>query len=83
MMVGGHTAVWRVAELGPLTGTGSGLVNMAIVGVAIVPVIQGAIAGHAGLHHAFVLPVICYLYILFYALSLSGSKPNSVRYARA
>jgi len=70
-----------VAELGPLTGNGSGLLNMAIVGGAILPVIQGTIADHVGLHHAFVLPVICYVYILFYALS--GSKPNSARYARA
>jgi MFS transporter, FHS family, L-fucose permease len=70
-----------VAELGPLTGSGSGLLNMAIVGGAVLPVIQGAIADHFGLHHAFVLPVICYLYILFYALS--GSRPNSERYVRA
>jgi FHS family L-fucose permease-like MFS transporter len=70
-----------VAELGPLTGNGSGLLNMAIVGGAVLPVIQGAIADHFGLHHAFVLPVICYLYILFYALS--GSRPNSERYRRA
>jgi len=67
-----------VAELGPLTGNGSGILNMAIVGGAILPVIQGAIADHFGLHHAFVLPVICYLYILFFAVS--GSKPNSTRY---
>jgi len=70
-----------VAELGPLTGNGSGLLSMAIVGGAVLPVIQGAIADHFGLHHAFVLPVICYLYILFYALS--GSRPNSERYGRA
>jgi MFS transporter, FHS family, L-fucose permease len=70
-----------VAELGPLTGNGSGLLNMAIVGGAILPVIQGVIADHVGLHHAFVLPVICYLYILYYGLS--GSKPNSERHARA
>jgi len=68
-----------VAELGPLTGNGSGVLNMAIVGGAILPVIQGSIADHVGLHHAFFLPVICYLYILFYGLS--GSKPNSARFA--
>ena len=67
-----------VAELGPLTGTGSGLMNMAIVGGAIIPVLQGAIADHIGIHYAFLLPVICYLYILFYALR--GSTPNSERY---
>src|SRR6204780_1580835 len=65
------------AELGPLTGDGSGILDMAIVGGAILPLIQGAIADRIGLHHAFVLPVICYLYILFYALV--GSKPNSER----
>jgi FHS family L-fucose permease-like MFS transporter len=70
-----------VAELGPLTGNGSGILNMAIVGGAILPVIQGVIADRVGIHHAFVLPVICYLYILFYGLS--GSKPNSERYGKA
>ncbi len=70
-----------VAELGPLTGNGSGILNMAIVGGAILPVLQGIIADHMGLHHAFILPVICYIYILYYGLS--GSKPNSERYANA
>ena len=70
-----------VAELGPLTGSGSGVLNMAIVGGAILPVIQGVIADHLGIHHAFLLPVVCYLYILFYGLS--GSKPNTERYAKS
>jgi FHS family L-fucose permease-like MFS transporter len=68
-----------VAELGPLTGDGSGFMIMAIVGGAIIPVAQGAIADRIGIHHAFFLPVLCYLYILFFALS--GSKPNSQRHA--
>ena len=70
-----------VAELGPLTGDGSGVMIMAIVGGAIIPVAQGWIADQIGIHHAFFLPVICYLYILFFALS--GSKPNSERFAKA
>jgi FHS family L-fucose permease-like MFS transporter len=70
-----------VAELGPLTGNASGLLNMAIVGGAILPVLQGVIADHVGIHHAFFLPVLCYLYILFYGLS--GSKPNSERFVQA
>ena len=69
-----------VAELGPLTGDGSGVMIMAIVGGAILPLAQGAIADRIGIHHAFFLPVICYLYILFFALS--GSRPNSEREAR-
>jgi len=70
-----------VAELGPLTGDGSGVMIMAIVGGAIIPLAQGWIADRIGIHHAFFLPVVCYLYILFFALS--GSKPNSERYAKA
>ena len=68
-----------LAELGPLTGNGSGVLTMAIVGGAILPVIQGGIADRVGIHHAFFLPVVCYLYILFYGLR--GSKPNSARHA--
>jgi FHS family L-fucose permease-like MFS transporter len=70
-----------VAELGPLTGDGSGVMIMAIVGGAIIPLAQGWIADKIGIHHAFFLPVICYLYILFFALS--GSKPNSERHEKA
>jgi len=70
-----------VAELGPLTGDGSGVMIMAIVGGAIIPVAQGWIADQIGIHHAFFLPVICYVYILYFALS--GSKPNSERYHSA
>jgi FHS family L-fucose permease-like MFS transporter len=32
-------------------------------------------ADKIGIHHAFVLPVICYLYILYFALR--GARPNS------
>jgi MFS transporter, FHS family, L-fucose permease len=62
-----------IAKLGPLTGDGSGLLIMAIVGGAILPVVQGAIADRIGVHHAFILPVICYLYIMYYAFR--GSRP--------
>jgi FHS family L-fucose permease-like MFS transporter len=63
-----------VAGLGPLTGDGSGILNMAIVGGAVLPVLQGAIADRIGIHHAFFLPVLCYLYILYYAVL--GSRPR-------
>ena len=67
-----------VAELGVLTPSGSGLINMAIVGGAIIPLIQGVLADKIGVQHAFILPVLCYLYIIFYALR--GSRPNSERH---
>ena len=56
-----------IEGLGPLTGEASGLLIMAIVGGAIIPELQGLLADRVGLHHAFMLPVICYLYILFFA----------------
>jgi FHS family L-fucose permease-like MFS transporter len=56
-----------IEGLGPLTGEASGLLIMAIVGGAIIPELQGLLADRVGLHHAFILPVICYLYILFFA----------------
>ena len=55
-----------IAELGPLTGKGSGLLIMAIVGGALLPVLQGALADSIGIHMAFVMPALCYLFIVFY-----------------
>ena len=62
-----------VAGLGRLTGDASGVLVMAIVGGAIIPEIQGALADRIGIQHAFILPAVCYLYILYYALR--GSRP--------
>ncbi len=50
----------------------SGLINMLIVGGAVIPVLMGLIADGLGVRYAFILPIICYLYIVFYALV--GSK---------
>ncbi len=87
-----------IAELGQLTGDGSGLLNTAIVGGAVIPWVvgkvaeiinrtyyptmtQGAMSWGQGIHHALIIATLCYLYILFYAVS--GSKPNSERHVRA
>jgi FHS family L-fucose permease-like MFS transporter len=63
-----------IAELGPLTGEGSGLMITAIVGGAIIPEIQAAMADRMGLHHAFLLPILCYAFIAYYGFK--GSKPE-------
>ncbi len=52
--------------LGKHTGQGSGILCTAIVGGAIIPVLQGVIADNIGIHHAFILPVICYWFIAYY-----------------
>jgi len=87
-----------IAELGPLTGDGSGILNMAIVGGAVIPwlvgqaadfinrnyypaMTQGETSWGQGIHYALIIATLCYLYILFFALS--GSKPNSERFAKA
>jgi FHS family L-fucose permease-like MFS transporter len=54
--------------LGKHTGAGSGVLCMAIVGGAIVPVIQGALADNVSLLYSFVTPLVCYLYIAYYGL---------------
>jgi MFS transporter, FHS family, L-fucose permease len=65
-----------IAKLGRHTSSGSGLLCMAIVGGALVPWVMGRIADipKIGLHHAFVIPLICYLYIVFYGAK--GSAPK-------
>jgi FHS family L-fucose permease-like MFS transporter len=62
-----------IAEMGPLTGEASGLLVTAIVGGAVIPEIQGVIADRIGIHHAFILPVLCYIFIAYY-----GSKGSRV-----
>jgi FHS family L-fucose permease-like MFS transporter len=52
--------------LGKLTSQGSSILIMAIVGGAIIPVAQGALADSFGIQHAFILPAVCYLYIMYY-----------------
>jgi FHS family L-fucose permease-like MFS transporter len=61
-----------INQLGPLTGKGSGLLIMAIVGGAILPMLQGVLADSIGIHMAFVMPAVCYLYIVYYGFS--GSR---------
>lgn len=63
-----------VHRLGPHTSQGSGILCTAIVGGAILPVIQGMFADNLGIQAAFFLPIICYAYIAFYGLK--GSKPQ-------
>jgi FHS family L-fucose permease-like MFS transporter len=62
-----------IEGLGPMTSRGSSLLVMAIVGGALIPYLQGVLADHLGVQRAFLLPVLCYAYIAWYALR--GSRP--------
>jgi FHS family L-fucose permease-like MFS transporter len=58
-------------------GRASGILCMAIVGGALVPVLQGAVVDALGLRAAFLLPVFCYAYIAFY-----GAKGHGLNFIR-
>ena len=59
-----------ITGLGAFTKQGSSFLIMAIVGGALIPPLMGFIATYGGgLQVAFVVPALCYLYLLFYALS--------------
>ncbi|WP_345070153.1 sugar MFS transporter [Hymenobacter fastidiosus] len=59
-----------ITGLGQFTKQGSSYLIMAIVGGALIPPLMGFIATHGGgLRVAFVVPMLCYVYLLFYALS--------------
>ena len=58
--------------LGRFTGQGSGILCMAIVGGAIVPFAQGALADAVGVQASFFIPVACYAFILFFGVKYAN-----------
>jgi MFS transporter, FHS family, L-fucose permease len=59
--------------LGRHTSQGSGILCLAIVGGAILPLVMGGLADTIGIHLAFLMPVVCYAYIFYYGIR--GHKP--------
>ncbi|GAB2866893.1 sugar MFS transporter [Hymenobacter ruber] len=57
-----------VAGLGRHTEEASGLLNVAIVGGAVIPPLFGLMADASSLRLALALPVLCYAYIVWYGL---------------
>ncbi len=55
-----------IKELGEHTAQGSSLLVMMILGGAVVPPLQGLLADNIGVHMAFVLPIVCYVYLMWY-----------------
>jgi FHS family L-fucose permease-like MFS transporter len=64
-----------IKNLGPLTKRGSSLQVMAILGGAILPAIMGRISDATNIRTAFVVPLICYVYIFYFAVS--GYRPRN------
>ncbi|MBV8254174.1 MAG: sugar MFS transporter [Chitinophaga sp.] len=65
-----------VNGVGKHTTAASGLLSTAICGGAIISYLQGFVKDHYDWHTAFMIPLICYLYILFYGLN--GHKPKAI-----
>ena len=57
-----------IAGLGKSTGKGSGLMVTMVVGGAIIPPLQGLLADTIGYNLSFMMVVVCFSYVLFYAL---------------
>lgn len=66
-----------IEGLGKLTAKGSALLIMAIVGGALMPLMQGVLADAFGLRLAFALPLACYLYVLFFAVRCDSRRIGS------
>jgi FHS family L-fucose permease-like MFS transporter len=58
-----------IQDLGPLTSKGSSLLIAAILGGAIIPKLQGALADRIGLQPSFIIPTFCYVYIAIFGLA--------------
>ncbi|AAZ23964.1 glucose/galactose transporter family protein [Colwellia psychrerythraea 34H] len=65
-----------IQGLGKHTSQGSGILCLAIVGGAIIPLFQGVLADNIGVQPAFLLPIFCYFFIAYYGLS--GSKVKAI-----
>lgn len=65
-----------IAGLGRYTSQGSSLLVMAILGGALIPLIQGGLADVMGIQYSFFLPVLCYLYVAFFGFYCSKTLKN-------
>lgn len=57
-----------IEGLGKYRSQGSGILFAANVGGAIIPLLQGSLADAIGIQFAFIIPVICYWYLVFYGM---------------
>jgi FHS family L-fucose permease-like MFS transporter len=64
--------------LGKFTGQGSGILCMAIVGGAVIPFVQGMFADTIGLQPSFLVPAVCYLFILYFGMKYANLHKQPV-----
>jgi len=61
-----------IAGLGQYTTQGSAFLVMMILGGSVIPPIQGKLADIIGIHQSYLLTVICFAYLAFYAWRVKG-----------
>ncbi len=61
-----------VAGLGKYTSQGSAFLIMMILGGGILPPIQGKIADIIGIHQSYIITVVCFAYLAFFAFVVKG-----------
>ncbi len=64
--------------LGTFTSQGSGILVMMVVGGAVIPEVQGLLADRFGYQHSFLIVLLCYVYLVYFALS--GHKIRQPRF---
>jgi FHS family L-fucose permease-like MFS transporter len=57
-----------ISGLGEYKSQGSSLLVMAILGGAVIPLIQGSLADAIGIQNSFLLPAACYLYVAWFGM---------------
>lgn len=55
-----------IKDLGKHTAQGSSILIMAILGGALLPLLQGYLADIIGVVHSFIVPLAAYIYLLYY-----------------
>ncbi|MGH8083139.1 MAG: sugar MFS transporter [Lysobacter sp.] len=70
-----------IERLGPMTSKASSLLIMGIVGGAVIPLAQGALSDVIGVQHSFAIPVVCYVFIVWYGLSGSRIRAGQGQHA--
>jgi FHS family L-fucose permease-like MFS transporter len=64
--------------LGTFTSQGSGILVMMVVGGAIIPELQGWLADKFGYQHSFLIVLLCYAYLVYFAFD--GYKVRQPRF---
>ena len=67
-----------VKGLGRFTSQGSGILIMMVVGGAVIPEIQGLLADKFGYQHSYLVVLLCYAYLIFFAVD--GHRVRQPRY---